>query len=132
MRLGLVEQPQRGVPSAVCFQRNEGLQPLHAQAEVCSSAKGRKMGDDTRQSGYDSVSFIYSFKLFHNPVSSALIVPTKFDQKQRFLQTIRLLLYCLYCFPACDTKCSSLDEHVRCSSRLIGAFMHFASRVLCS
>lgn len=34
---GLVEQSQRGVPAAVWSQRDERLQPLQAQAEMCSS-----------------------------------------------------------------------------------------------
>lgn len=37
---GLVEQSQRGVPAAVWSQRDERLQPLQTQAEMCSSAEG--------------------------------------------------------------------------------------------
>lgn len=40
---GLVEQSQRGVPAAVWSQRDERLQPLQAQAEMCSSAGRENM-----------------------------------------------------------------------------------------
>ena len=40
MCFGLVEQSQRGVPTAVWSQRDEGLQPLQTQAEMCSSGGG--------------------------------------------------------------------------------------------
>lgn len=37
MCFGLVEQSQRGVPTAVWSQGDERLQPLQTQAEMCSS-----------------------------------------------------------------------------------------------
>ncbi len=40
MCFGLVEQSQCGVPTAVRSQRDEGLQPLQTQAEMCSSGGG--------------------------------------------------------------------------------------------
>lgn len=46
MCFGLVEQSQCGVPTAVWSQRDEGLQPLQTQAEMCSS-----MGGDTVKKG---------------------------------------------------------------------------------
>lgn len=61
MCLGLVEQPQRGVSGAVWFQGDEGLQPLHAQAEMCSSAKRGNTDDNTQASGCGSLSFIHLF-----------------------------------------------------------------------
>lgn len=40
MCFGLVEQSQRGVPTAVWSQRDEGLEPLQTQAEMGSSGGG--------------------------------------------------------------------------------------------
>lgn len=40
MCFGFVEQSQRGVPTAVWSQRDEGLQPFQTQAEMCSSVGG--------------------------------------------------------------------------------------------
>lgn len=55
--LGLVEQPQRGVPSAVWFQGDEGLQPLHTQAEVCSSAKRGETQATTHRRWFSTIFF---------------------------------------------------------------------------
>lgn len=41
MCFGLVEQPQRGVPTAVWSQRDERLQLLQTKAQMCSSERRR-------------------------------------------------------------------------------------------
>lgn len=78
MCLGLVEQPQRGMPGAVWFQGDEGLQPLHAQAEMCSSAKRGNTGDNTPESGDGSLIFI-RLEPFLQSSFTAVILAT-FDQ----------------------------------------------------
>lgn len=106
MGLGLVEQPQRGVPSAVWFQGDEGLEPLHTQAEVCSSAKRGNTGHKKQDCGLA----IFFFRPFHNHVSSALIVTTKFKPDLAFfLQTIHSSSTSLSFFPYCDAKCNMQD-----------------------
>lgn len=55
MCFGLVEQSQCGVPTAVWSQRDEGLQPLQTQAEMCSS-----VGGDTIETGHSSSETLYN------------------------------------------------------------------------